>query len=63
MPTLEPLTDEGYDVLVAAMNLARKEQIRTVKALKDRLAQMYPQTSTAVIDNALRTLAQRLVAT
>lgn len=36
------MSDEAFDVLRAAVTLAKNEQIRTVAALRSRLHQLFP---------------------
>jgi hypothetical protein len=56
------LPDEAADVLMTAWRIARDEQIRTLAALKQRLAEIFPKTEESVVDSALRYLAKSLVA-
>lgn len=42
------MTDEVYEILRAAVNLARFEQIRSLPTLKSRLIRRYPGRDTEV---------------
>lgn len=52
--TPDELSLEACDVLMAAVSIARDYQVRTVAALKLKLAASFPQTAPEVIDSALR---------
>ena len=43
-----------FDLLRAAVNLARNEQIRTAARLRERMGQVYPSIQTSVVESALK---------
>lgn len=51
------MSDQAYAMLIAAVNLAKSEQICSLKALKARMLREHPE-SEADIDSALRFWAQ-----
>lgn len=46
----EDLTDLGYEILRVAVNLGRYESVRTVAALRKRLAEKYPDHDDDIAD-------------
>ncbi len=59
----DELPEGAFDILVAAVNVARNEQTRTVASLKLRLASLFPKTPESTIDATLRHWARHLAAT
>lgn len=59
----QDLSAEAFDILLAAVNLARFRQVKTVASLRQQLAQAFPKTDASVIDQALRFWAERNLAT
>ena len=54
------LSDLAYEILRAALNIARNEQVRTLARLKQKLASRYPSAPQTDIDSALAFWAKRV---
>lgn len=59
----DELPEGAFDILVAAVNVARNEQVRSVASLKLRLASLFPKALETDIDSTLRYWARHMQAT
>lgn len=63
-PASEPeLSPQAFDMLMAAVNIARHRQVRTLEALRQKLAAAYPEVPKDVVEAALKYWANYIAKT